>query len=251
MKALILAAGYATRLYPLTLNKPKPLLKVGSKTITDRLAEKIESIKEIDEFYIVTNQKFASHFEDWAESSSYKKRIRVINDRTLTNEARLGATGDMELVVREAKVSDDMLVLGGDNLFEFDLNDFVKFASSKGSNAICLRDVKSKNEARKYGVVSLDSDGRVIEFVEKPEAPKSTLAAMCVYYFSKDRLKLLKTYIDLGLNKDQPGHYIGWLSKNDSVYGYTIKGEWFDIGDKKLLRKADAVYTKKEEKCNA
>jgi glucose-1-phosphate thymidylyltransferase len=248
MKALILAAGYATRLYPLTLEKPKPLLKVGSKTIADRLVEKVEATSEIDRIYVVTNQKFSSHFEKWAKAGSYKIKIRVINDRTLTNETRLGAVGDMALVMKEAQVSDDVLVLGGDNLFEFDLKSFIEFARSKGGNAVALRDVGDLQEAKRYGIVTLNDEQKVTEFVEKPKDPKSTLAAMCVYYLRMEKLGLLKRYIDAGNNKDQPGYYISWLSENDIVYGYKIKGEWFDIGDKRLLKLADKVYTKKEEK---
>lgn len=248
MKALILAGGYGTRLYPLTLNRPKPLLKVGSKTMTDRLVEKIERIDQIDKIYIVTNQKFASLFGDWVKESSYKKPIEVINDRTLTNETRLGAIGDIELVIKEAGVNDDMLIVGGDNLFEFDLNDFINFARSKGSTAVCLRDVKDLEEAKKYGVVSLDENERVTEFEEKPKRPKSHLAAMCLYYFPKDKLSLVKAYLKTGRNKDAPGYYIGWLAQNDAVYGYRFEGEWFDIGDKKLLKLADEVYKKREER---
>lgn len=243
-----MAAGYGTRLYPLTLNKPKPLLRVGSKTITDRLLEKIETIDAVDGVYIVTNQKFASHFEEWAKNSPYKKPIKVINDHTLTNETRLGAIGDIELVIKEVQAKDDFLIVGGDNLFEFDLENFVKFGQSKNGTAVCLRDVGDLEEAKKYGVVSLDSDNRVTEFVEKPKAPKSTLAAMCLYYFPEDKLRLLKDYLATGKNKDAPGHYISWLAENDVVYGYTFRGEWFDIGDKRLLKLADKVYTKKEEK---
>jgi glucose-1-phosphate thymidylyltransferase len=247
MKALILAAGYATRLYPLTLDRPKPLLKVGSKTITDRIMEKIDRVGDIDEVYIVTNNKFASHFEEWAEASAYKKSIKVINDRTLTNKTRLGAIGDMELVVKEAAVSDDLIVLGGDNLFEFELSSFVDFAKSKGGSAVALLDVKSTDEAKRFGIAALDEDDRVVEFAEKPAEPTSTLAAMCIYYFPKAKLGLLEKYIATGNNKDQPGHYIKWLSENDKVYGYRFEGKWFDIGNKRLLKKADELYTKREE----
>lgn len=248
MKALILAAGYATRLYPLTKDKPKPLLKVGSKTITDRLVEKIERIRDIDEIYIVTNEKFAPNFIEWAEKSTYKKPIKIINDHTLTNETRLGAIGDMELVVREGGISDDILVLGGDNLFDFSLRDFIEFARSKTGSVVALRDIGDLNEAKKYGIVSIDGNEKVTEFTEKPEDPKSTLAAMCVYYFPKAMLSLLKTYLDTGKNKDAPGHYIGWLAQKDFLYGYKFDGEWFDIGDKRLLKLADEIYRKREEK---
>lgn len=248
MKAIILAAGYATRLYPLTLDKPKPLLTVGQKTITDRLMEKMERAGEIDKTYVVTNQKFSRHFSDWATASNYKKPIEVINDCTLTNETRLGAVGDMELVVKKGAIKDDLLVVGGDNLFEFRLNDFIKFAQSKGGNAVALFDVGDINEAKKYGVVSLDKNNKAVEFKEKPKKPESTLAAMCLYYFPKEKLHLLRTYLDTGKNKDQPGNYISWLTYNDTVYGYKVEGEWFDIGDKKLLKEADELYTRRERK---
>ncbi len=248
MKALILAAGYATRLYPLTLNKPKPLLKVGSKTMADRLVEKIERVKDVDAVYLVANDKFAGHFEEWAVSGERGKKVRVINDGTRSNETRLGGIGDMDLVIREAEIDDDLLVLGGDNLFEFDLNDFIGFAREKGGGAVALRDVGDLKAATKYGIVALGEDERVIEFIEKPENPKSTLAAMCVYFFPKKTLGLIKKYLAAGLNKDQPGNYISWLSENDRVYGFTIKDEWFDIGDKRQLRQADEVYKKKEKK---
>lgn len=247
MKALILAAGYATRLYPLTRNKPKPLLKVGKKTIVDRLLDKIDKVAQIDHIYIVTNQKFSSNFEDWKHSSEFKKKVTIVNDRTLTNETRLGAIGDMELVIKECCIDDDILVLGGDNLFGFELADFISFAISKGASAVALRDVERLEEAKKYGIVKLSDDERIIEFTEKPKDPRSTLAAMCVYYFPKEKLGLLKTYLETGLNKDQPGHYMRWLSENDKVYGYRFSGEWFDIGDKKLLKQADEIYRKKEE----
>ncbi len=246
MKALILAAGYATRLYPLTLNKPKPLLFVGSKTITDRLIEKLEKIGDIDRIYIVTNQKFASKFEDWIQRASYKKDISIINDGTLTNETRLGAIGDIKFVIEREKIDDDMLILGGDNLFEFNLGSFVKFAESKEGFSIALRDVKDLKEAKKYGIVSVDAQNRITEFVEKPKRPESTLAAMCIYYFPKEKLRLINTYLKTGKDKDAPGHYISWLVENDSVYGYKLEGEWFDIGDKRLLKLADKAYTERE-----
>jgi len=246
VKALILAAGYATRLYPLTIDKPKPLLEVGSKTITDRLVEKIGMVKTIDHVYIVTNQKFFPHFEKWAASARRGIKVGVVNDRTLTNETRLGAIGDMELVVREMKVNDDMLVLGGDNLFEFELSAFISFAQGKKGAAVAVRDVGDFEEAKKYGIVMTDKADKVVEFAEKPEQPRSTLAALCVYYFPKETLKLLKEYLDKGLNKDAPGHYISWLSQNYRVYAYKTAGEWFDIGDKRLLELADDIYKKKE-----
>lgn len=246
MKALILAAGYATRLYPLTLDRPKPLLKVGRKTITDRLMEKIERIGEIDKVYIVTNEKFAPNFEAWAKDSSYSKPVCVVNDRTLTNETRLGAIGDIELVITEGGINDDLLILGGDNLFDFALEDFIGFARKKKGAAVALRDVGDLKEAKKYGVVSIDKNKKVLEFAEKPAEPRSTLAAMCLYLFPAATLPLVKDYLGTGRNKDAPGYYLSWFADNTDLYGYVFEGEWFDIGDKKLLNMADEVYKKRE-----
>jgi len=243
MKALILAAGYATRLYPLTLNQPKPLLKVGKRTIADHILAALEKVSGVNQVFVVTNNKFSSHFEDWAGKHKSPVPIKVINDGTLTNETRLGAIGDINLVVNSQKVSEEMLVIAGDNLFDLDLAEFVKFAKSKkGGSAVALRVVEKTEMLKKYGVVSLDKNDRITAFEEKPEKPKSDLAAMCVYYFPKEKLALLDKYMNSGQSKDAPGNYIKWLSENDTVFGYRFDGEWFDIGDKASYEKADKIY---------
>jgi len=164
MKVLFLCAGYATRLYPLTLDKPKPLLPVGGKPILDYLLEKVEKIPEVDEVYVVTNQKFASNFENWAAKKKLRFQVRVFNDRTLTNETRLGAVGDMQFVIEEAKLNDDLLVIAGDNLFEFDLNDFVKKAKQKGI-LIAARYIENLEDMKRYGLCILFQKG--ISFIHK------------------------------------------------------------------------------------
>lgn len=251
MKALILAAGYATRLYPLTLNQPKPLLKVGPRSIADHILGGLEAIEEVNEVLLVTNEKFSGHFKDWAKKTVFRSPISVVNDKTLTNETRLGAIGDIDLVIREAKITEDLLVIAGDNLFDMDLGDFVTFAKSKApGSTVALRVVEDKEKIKKYGVVSLDEENRVVDFEEKPKKPKSDLAAMCIYYFPKEHLSVISKYMKSKFSKDAPGNYISWLAANDAVYGYRFEGEWFDIGDMDSYKMADKIYKERsKEKC--
>lgn len=249
MVAIILAAGYGTRLYPLTLNKPKALLEVDGKSILDRLVSKIDSIKECKEIIIVTNEKFHKNFETWAKSASYSPRIEVINDGTKANEARLGAIGDINLVLKKKDIKEDLLITASDNLFEFDLGEFVGFGREKKPfNSIALFDVGDKILARKYGICSLDKDLRVIDFEEKPKSPKSTLAATALYFIPKEKIAKIFEYMKIDLPKDAPGNLMKWLAKTDKLFGYRSSGAWYDIGDKESLKKADEELRKKEEK---
>lgn len=239
MKILILAAGYGTRLYPLTLNKPKPLLEVGKKTMMAHIIDKLEKVKEVSEGFVVTNQKFYPGFDQWSRNIKSRLKIDVINDGTLNNDDRLGAIGDIQLVIKSKNINDDLLVIGGDNLFEDPLDDFVDFANSKSPYCVVvLRDVKDKIKAKKYGIVQIDRENRILDFQEKPKKPKSTLAAGCIYMFPKEKLGLFYIYLSEGNSKDAPGNFISWLSKREPVYGYIFKKEWFDIGDMDSLEKA-------------
>jgi glucose-1-phosphate thymidylyltransferase len=247
MKVLLLAAGYATRLYPLTLNTPKPLLRVAGKTIMGYIFDIIEPLKEVDEVFIVTNKKFYQNFEDWRQNFSSSKKIMVIDDGTTSNEARLGASGDIEFVIEKRKIKDDLLVLAGDNLFKADLSIFVNFCISKRpAITIGLYDIKDLILAKSYGIVSIDKNNKLIDFKEKPANPASTLAAMCLYFFPKERLDIIKIYLDMDTAKDAPGYFLEWLYKKESVFGYVFKdNKWFDIGDKKSLEEADKEFRPK------
>lgn len=249
MKVLLLAAGYATRLYPLTLDTPKPLLPVAGKIVMGYIFDLIEPLKEVDEVFIVTNEKFYRNFEDWKKGFKSSKKITVIDDGTTSNEARLGATGDIEFVIEKKNIKDDLLVLAGDNLFKADLSIFTKFCASKRpSVTIGLYDIKDLILAKNYGIVSVDKNNKVIDFKEKPASPTSTLAAMCLYFFPKEQLDIMKTYRGMDTAKDAPGYFLEWLYKRESVFGYVFKDKkWFDIGDKKSLEEADKEFRKEKE----
>lgn len=244
MKVLLLAAGYATRLYPLTLNTPKPLLAVAGKTVMGYIFDLIEPLEEADEVFIVTNEKFFRNFEGWKKTFKSSKKITVVDDGTASNEARLGATGDIEFVIEKKNIKDDLLVLAGDNLFKADLSIFTKFCASKRpSVTIGLYDIKDLILASKYGIVSVDKNNKIIDFKEKPASPPSTLAAMCLYFFPKERLDIMKSYLGMDNSKDAPGYFLEWLYKREPVFGYIFKDKkWFDIGDKKSLEEADKEF---------
>ena len=169
MKCIVLAAGYATRLYPLTENQPKPLLKVAGKSILDHAMEKIDRVKEIDEVIIVTNDKFASHFEEWKKAVTYSKALTVVNDGTLTNDTRLGAIGDIQFVIDQLRIDDDLMIIAGDNLFEFELADFASFFYDKASDCITTYHEANEAQLKRAGVIEIDEASRVLSFEEKPE----------------------------------------------------------------------------------
>ena len=247
MKILVLTAGYATRLYPLTLNTPKPLLKVGGKPMIDRILEKCACQAGVDGIYVVTNGKFFDSFKAWAEKADYKAKISVINDNTFTNETRLGAIKDIELAADRMNIDDDLLVVAGDNLFEFDIKKLIGFGKKNSDGiTIALYDIKDIGSASRYGVVSVDKANLVTDFEEKPKAPKSTLVSTGVYFIPKGKVATIKKYISSpGTKPDQPGYYISWMAKFDKVYGLAFREDWYDIGDIESYRKADEEYKKK------
>jgi len=243
LKALILAAGYATRLYPLTLNQPKPLLKVGGKPIIEYILDKINNIKEVDMIYIVTNHKFKGHFDDWLLRYHSEKEIKTIDDGTLSNDDRLGAIGDINFVVKNERLDDDLIVVAGDNLFEFELTDLTKIQKEKNASVMAVRDLKDpKLIAKKYGNIIEDREGRIADFEEKPENPKSSLAATATYLFSRSALKEIANCLNENPNLDAPGNFIKYLIKKQPVYTYTVEGGWFDIGSREQLIEADKKY---------
>ena len=243
MKAIILAAGYATRLYPLTKEYPKPLLMVRQKPIIGYILDKMAQIKEIEEIVVVTNSKFFPKFKDWQRHLEIKKPISVLDDLTKDNAHRLGAVGDMGFAIGEKNIKDDLLVVGGDNLFDGDLRDFLAFAGMHKANpAIGAYNIRIKSKAVRYGVLKIDRKNKVVDFQEKPEKPKSTLVAMCLYYFPAKRLGLIKEYLKENKRFDATGSYIDWLREKVAVYGYIFSGSWYDIGDHKFYNEAKGKF---------
>jgi glucose-1-phosphate thymidylyltransferase len=238
---LVLAAGYATRLRPLTDEVAKPLLPLAGRPMLDYLYDKIAAVEEVDEVHVVTNSRFAADFRAWAERGEHPSLVTVHDDGTSSNEDRLGAIGDVRFVLERAGLEgEDLLVVAGDNLFEFDLGEFVSFWRAKeDGSAIGVHDVGDLELMRRYAMVELAGDDRITLFVEKPEAPTSTLAGIAVYLFRADHAALVRTYLDDDNSPDQPGRFVVWLYSRVPVYGYRFPGDWLDIGDREQLLDAD------------
>ncbi|MBM3875230.1 MAG: nucleotidyltransferase family protein [Verrucomicrobia bacterium] len=245
MQVLVLAAGYATRLYPLTLTRPKPLLPVAGKPMIDHVMDNLAPIGGIDRVHVVTNAKFAGQFQDWADGYSARARLpfTIINDGSTDDSNKLGAIGDLHLVLRQEKVDDDLIVVAGDNLFSEPLNGFGDLIRARRAPVLGIRDVGSLEQAKKYGVVAVDGAGVITQFVEKPEKPPSTLISVALYYYPRAVLPLIHQYVADGNNPDQPGRLVQWLYPRQPVYTWPVPGLWFDIGSKETLEEADRVFS--------
>ena len=236
MKAIILAGGYATRLRPLTDDLSKCLLPIGGRPMVDWILDRVEEVEEIDEVHVVTNSRFARDFEHWAMS---KDGVTVHDDGTTSNEDRLGAIGDVAFTLDGAGINDDVMVIAGDNLFDYSLQDYVDFWRGKAvASAVAIRDVGDLRLASQYGIVELDGD-RVISFEEKPASPTTTLCATATYIYHREHLPLVRRFLDEGNPPDQSGSFVEWLCSREPVYGYWFTGPWLDIGDKEQLLVAD------------
>ena len=244
MKLIILAAGYATRLYPLTLNQPKPLLNVGGKPMLEHVIDQLSNIPDIDIAYIVTNAKFAEHFQRWADEdgNSYQFCFEVVNDGSTDETNRLGAIGDLNLVLTENEIDEDIIVVGGDNLFSEDLFEFGEYCREQNSPVLAVYDVGNLEEIRKYNSIEIDKDGRITFFEEKPAQPKSTLTGIALYYYPEWSLELIRQYIAEGNNPDQPGRLVQWMYPRVPFYTWKVPGVWFDVGSKETLAEADRVF---------
>ena len=229
MKAIILAAGYATRLYPLTKDKAKALLPLGEQPIINYIVDQIEEIEEIDTTYVISNTKFYQQFVDWAESTNYTKEIKIVDDGTDSDETKLGAIGDLQYLVETENVDDDIMVIAGDNYFTYSLKDFYNFFKEKG-DSIAVAVMDDREDLKRMGVAVVDEDSKVIGLEEKPQNPMSNIAVYATYIYQKETLPLLKKYLDEGNNPDAPGFFPTWLYKQKDVYAYMFDGESYDIG---------------------
>jgi len=241
VKAVILAAGYATRLYPLTLDRPKALLPVGGRPMLERLLERLGEVEGLDGVYAVTNAKFADAFREWAREAD--AGVKIVDDGTSDEETRLGAIGDLDLTIREGGIDDDLLVLAGDNLFSESLAGFPAFALAKGGAALGVYDVGDFEAIQSYAAIELDGDDRVVRLEEKPSEPRTTLAGIALYFYPRGALGLVREYLDAGNNPDQPGRLVEWLYPRTPVYGWRVPGRWYDVGSKETLAEADQAFT--------
>jgi len=245
MKAIVLAAGYATRLYPLTKDTPKPLLKVAKRPILEHILLKLDKVDAVDEVFIVTNDRFYKNFLEWKKNYNPNKKIEILNDGTKSNKDRLGAIGDIDFAIKKKNIDDNAMVIGGDNLFEFSLVQLAKFFREKEKSVIALVDVKDMELAKKYGIAGIDAKQRIVAFWEKPEKPESTLASTACYIFSKEDIEELEKCIKSNKQPDNLGDFIKYLSERRHVYGMVFTERWFDIGDHQQLKEADVAWSKK------
>lgn len=231
MKTLILAAGYATRLYPLTKNFPKPLLAIGGETILDRLVAQLDKFDLVTEHIVVSNSTFYSHFEDWKSACNYQKKVTVLNDGATSNENRLGAVTDILFAIQQLKIEEDLLVVAGDNVVTFSFSDFVQFAQLKGRSCITCHEEASLEALQKTGVLKMDESQLVEAIYEKPEVPPSHWAVPPFYYYTAADLPIIQTAVEQGCHYDAPGNLAAWLCQRSIVYAWHINGKRYDIGD--------------------
>jgi len=237
VKAIILAGGYATRLRPLTDDVSKCLLPIGGRPMVDWILDRVQEVADVERVHVVTNARFAGDFRRWAEGH---EAVEVHDDGTLTNDDRLGAIGDIAFTLDAIGRDHDLLVVAGDNLFDYSLRDLVAFWREKGvASAVAVHDVGDPELVKRYSTVELDRDGRIVGFEEKPEAPTSTLAATATYLYHRAHVPLLGRYLEEGHPPDQPGRFIAWLHSRAPVYAFPFEGTWADIGDPAQLLEAD------------
>ena len=239
MHAVVLAGGYATRLWPITRHRPKMFLPVGETTVVDRIFRELESDDRIDDVYVSTNERFADAFRDHLAAAEFEKPVVSVEETTAEDE-KFGVVGALAQLVDREGIDDDLLVVAGDNLVDFDLSEFVDFFERKASPALAAYDVGSRQKAKSYGLVELDGD-RVVDFQEKPDDPKSTLVSIACYAFPREQLRFAE-YLDGGNNPDEPGWYLQWLQARTAVHAFVFDGAWFDIGTPESYLETVAWY---------
>ena len=244
MKALVLAAGYATRLYPLTLDRPKALLEVGGRPMLDHVLDRLQAMG-VDDTIVVTNAKFTPHFEEWATG---KADVTIVNDGTTSNDDRLGAIGDTAFVLDQTGLDDDLVVVAGDNLFGEDVSGFAVYGQEVDAPVLAVHDVGDLSRMREYNQIEIDDQGRITFFEEKPEDARSTLAGVALYFYPRHTLPLIRQYLAEGNNPDQPGRLIEWLYPRTPVYTWRLPGAWYDIGSAETLQEADRIFSQSRDR---
>ena len=243
MKCLILAAGYATRLYPLTENFPKPLLEVGGKSILDRLIEDIDANTDIHDFVVISNHRFADIFEKWAKESKY--HISVVDDGTSSNETRLGAVKDILFAVEKEEIDEDVFVMAGDNVLDFSLSGFVSFSLEKGTSCVMCHREEELKKKQKTAIITVDENDKITSYEEKPLEPKGDLAVPPFYIYTREDLRRLNEAIEDGCNTDAPGSFAAWLSEKVPMHAWLMPGKRYDIGDLRSYEEARKLFENK------
>lgn len=248
MKLLILAAGYATRLHPLTLDRAKPLLPVAGRPMVNHVLDHILPIGGMDRVYVVTNARFAEQFQTWADEYAAthklgKLAITIVNDGSTDDTNKLGAIGDIHFTLKTQKLDDDLIVVAGDNLFSQSLEGFGRKAREKRTPLLALHDVGDLEAIKKYNAITLGKDGRITYFEEKPKEPKSTLTGIALYFYPRHVLPYIRQYIAEGNNPDQPGRFVQWLYPKMPVFTWQVPGVWYDIGSKESLEEANRIFS--------
>lgn len=240
MKCLILAAGYATRLYPLTENFPKSLLTVGEKTILDWLLDDIHSSEIVDEYIVVFNHKFARHFDEWVRTKNYK--ITVVDDETETNETRLGAVKDIQYAIEKLSLDDDMLIIAGDNVLDFSLTKFIAYVKEKQTSCVMRYYEPSEQKLHKSGVLTINKNDLITDMTEKPLVPVTHWCCPPFYYYTREDVKRIPQAIESGCDMDAPGSYVAWLCKQTKVHAMEMPGARYDIGNLESYEQVQKNY---------
>lgn len=234
MKGILLAAGYATRLYPLTKDRPKALLPVGGRPILDYIVDEMNTIPELDQIVVISNHRFAAQIQDWADirngQQAPDKQIVVVDDMTTSDDDKLGAIGDISFCIDELEIDDDIVIIAGDNLFTYKLADAWEAFRQRDSDMILIQDLPPNEDPRRFAIVSTDENGYVTDMVEKPKEPLSRLAAYATYFYKRETLPLIREYLISGNKPDAPGNFPAWLHKRQPVYAYEFQGVCIDIG---------------------
>ena len=247
MKVLLLNAGYATRLYPLTENMPKSLLPLGKRLIIDYILDSIDELPDVSEVILISNSKFAGQFTDWAKSldRSGKAPITVLDDGTNSPDNMKGAIGDIKFAIEEKNIDEDICIMAGDNIFTYDINDMYKFFRDKDADTLVAIYVPEKHQLQKLAVAILDDDGKILDMAEKPQEPKSNWGIYATYFYKKETIRLIDTYLAEGNSPDAPGNFPSWLYKRQDVYAFKAEGDCIDIGTLENYEKTKAEYENK------
>ncbi len=242
MKAIILAAGYATRLYPLTLNKPKALLPIAGKPILNYITDEILTIDEIDEIIIISNHRFYKNFVNWKNTFDTTVEITILDDNTTDDFNKLGAIGDISFAIDTLGINDDLLIMAGDSIFSFPLLQFYNEFKYRDKDLLLTQHIESEEDLKRMANVILDSDGKVKDMVEKPPVPVSNLVSYAAYIYKKDTIPMFKKYLDDGNNPDAPGYFPSWLHKIKPIYTYSFEGTFYDIGTPESYEEANRIF---------